>query len=421
MSDMLRRIYMDYASATPVCDAAASATAEAAAIFGNPSSIHTEGVQASRALERARESIAAEIGCKAREIVFTSGGTEANNLAILGYARMLALRNPRGDIFATRKATPYGSRDLLGTHWIVSAIEHPSVLECFAEIERLGGAITHIDPDSHGLISPESVSRALRPETVFVSIGWGNGEIGTIQPIAQIAHMIRKFEENTDPKGDALRIRKASPFGSRIIFHTDVGQVPLYRPLQVHSLGVDLLTLDSGKLYGPRGVGVLYVGKGVELAPIILGGKQERGLRAGTENVALAAGFAAALTHVAGERVSESKRLQRMRDDFARDIVTHIPSAIINGDLTHAMPHVLNISIPHIQSEYVVLSLDHHGISIATKSACREGEESRSHVVEALGGESWRSQNTLRFSLGSSTTKDDLMKVMHMLTKIIVM
>ncbi len=383
-----QRIYLDYASATPVCEAAALAAAKAAVISGNPGSIHTEGVEAKRTLERARESIAAEIGCKAREVVFTSGGTEANNIAILGFARRIILQK--------------GS--LEHTHWIVSAIEHPSVLECFVEIERLGGTVTHVDPDERGVITSEAVACALRPETVFASIGWGNSEIDTVQPLAHIARELRAHEEKHHTK---------------IVFHTDAGQTSLYRPLQVHSLDVDLLTLDSGKLYGPRGIGALFIGKDVELAPIILGGKQERGLRAGTENVALAAGFAEALVYAAGQREGEAKRLEKLRDYFAREIITRIPGAIVNGAHAQAMPHILNISIPNIQSEYLTLALDHAGIAISTKSACREGEASRSHVVEALGGESWRSQNTLRFSLGRSTTKEELIKVVSVLASLV--
>ncbi|MBI2030771.1 cysteine desulfurase [Candidatus Kaiserbacteria bacterium] len=382
------RIYLDYAGATPVCEAAALAAAKAAALFGNPGAIHAEGVQAKRALENARESIAAELGCKAREVVFTSGGTEANNLAILGSVRKIILQK--------------GS--LEHTHWIVSAIEHPSVLECFVEIERLGGEVTYVDPDERGIIIPEAVQLALKPHTVFVSIGWGNSEIGTLQPLAHIARELRAHEEKHQTK---------------IVFHTDAGQAPLYRPLQVHSLGVDLLTLDSGKLYGPRGIGALFVGKDVEFAPIMFGGKQERGLRAGTENVALAAGFAAALAYAAGERESEAKRLEKLRDHFASEMIARIPGAVINGDLAHAMPHILNISIPNIQSEYLTLALDHAGIAISTKSACREGEASRSHVVEALGGEPWRSQNTLRFSLGRSTTQEELIKVVSVLASLV--
>jgi len=406
------RIYLDYASATPVCEAAVLAVADASTILGNPGAIHAEGVEATRALTRARESIAAEIGCKAREVIFTSGGTEANNLAILGFARKLMLQSNLEKSDLHKKCEGLTFTTLAGTHWVVSAIEHPSVLECFIEIERLGGEVTHVDPDERGVITPEAVSQTLRPNTVFVSIGWGNSEIGTTQPLAQIARVIRDFEnKNKDI---------ASPyFSDAIVFHSDAGQASLYRPLQVHSLGVDLLTLDAGKLYGPRGVGALFVGKDVELAPIMLGGKQERGLRAGTENVALAAGFAAALAHVASERASESKRLEKLRDDFAREISARIPGAVINGDLVHAMPHILNVSIPNTQSEYLVLALDHQGIALSTKSACREGEASRSHVVEVLGGEKWRAENTLRFSLGTFTTQDDLKKVLLLLKTLV--
>ncbi|MBI5004371.1 cysteine desulfurase [Candidatus Kaiserbacteria bacterium] len=410
------RIYLDYASATPVCEAAALAAAKAAATFGNPGSIHAEGVQAKRTLENARESIAAELGCKAHEVVFTSGGTEANNLAILGFARKLVMSGPSGrsDLPGLEGQTFQNS--LAGTHWVVSSIEHPSVLECFVEIERLGGEVAHVDPDIHGIITPEAVSFALRPNTVFVSIGWGNSEIGTIQPLAQTARVIRDFEKT---RYITSQNSEVTPPSSRslhnIVFHTDAGQASLYQPLQVHSLGVDLLSLDSGKLYGPRGIGALFVGKDVELAPIILGGKQERRLRAGTENVALAAGFAAALTYAASERASESKRLEKLRDHFAREMIAHVSGVAINGSLEHAMPHILNISIPDINSEYVTLALDHEGIALSTKSACREGEASRSHVVEALGGEPWRAQNTLRFSLGRSTNAEDLKRVVHVL------
>jgi len=413
-----------------VCTAAALASSQAAAFYGNPGAIHAGGVEAKRLLERSRESVAAEIGCKPREVVFTSGGTEANNLAILGFARKLEKqRECQKSDFRHVKSQTFDT-GLNGTHWIVSAIEHPSVLECFVEIERLGGQVAHVDPDERGIIAPEAVARALRPETVFVSVGWGNSEIGIIQPIAHIARAIQDAalvfasatkQSRVSPQthGSLRSAREDGGAGTggqrRIVFHSDAGQVSLYKPLQVHSLGVDLLTLDSGKLYGPRGIGVLYVGKDVELSPIMLGGKQERGLRGGTENVALAAGFAAALMHVAHIREDEAKRLGNLRDELARELVARIPGAMVNGALSHAMPHILNVSIPGINSEYVVLALDHAGISLSTKSACREGEASRSHVVEALGGEVWRSENTIRFSLGTSTTAHDVQKTLSVL------
>ena len=363
-------------------------------LIGNAGAIHSEGLTAKKSLENSRARIASLLGCKSRELIFTSGLTESNNLAILGFARKLE---------QTR-------RSIAGTHWIVSAIEHDSVLACFAEIERLGGTVSHVEPDERGIISPEAIGRVLRPETVFVSVGWANNEIGTVQPLGKIARALRSFGEKNR---------------ARITFHSDAGQAPLYLPTVVSSLGVDLLSLGGNKLYGPHGIGALYVSNKVALAPVIFGGKQERGVRAGTENVALAAGFAAVFEIVAKERKFEAERLKKLRDDFAHELASRISGLVVNGDLKHALPHMLNVSIPNIQSEYVTLALDSAGIAVSTKSACREarshaqrvsgeGEESRSHVVAALGENppagGWRAANTIRFSLGRDTTSRDVRK-----------
>lgn len=379
-----QRVYLDYASATPTLPEAQRAIERACKQFGNPGSIHREGAEAAHMLHGARALIARELSCKDREVVFTSGGTEANNLAILGHAQYLVRTGA----------------DLSHTHWVVSAIEHPSVLECFGEIERLGGAVTFVDSDEHGIIRPEAVTRALKKETVFVSVGWGNGEIGTIAPLSKIAQAIRAHERQ---------------HASAVLFHSDAGQAPLYLATQPHAFGLDLLSLDSAKLYGPRGVGVLYVGARVRLSHILFGGKQERGLRPGTENVALTAGFAASFDVIARMRKKEAERLEALRNTLAREITTHMPAIIVNGDLKHMLPHMLNISVPAVKSEYLVLRLDHAGYAVSTKSACREGEESRSHVVEALGGEGWRAQNTLRISLGMHTTPVHIERFTHAL------
>lgn len=375
-----RRIYLDYASATPVLPEALRAQNAAGDMYGNPGSIHAEGVLSREMLEKSRETIARQLACKSREIVYVSGGTEANNLAIVGYARKLeSIR-----------------RTLTGTHWIVAKIEHPSVLECFAEIERMGGSVTHVDVDARGRMRSETLAAALTKETVFVSIGWANHEIGTIQDMSDLARVINAHEEQHH---------------SIVIFHCDAGQTPLYKSPYVHTLGVDLLTLDSGKLYGPRGIGALYISNRTELAPIFFGGKQERGLRAGTENVALAAGFATAFETVARERASESKRVRTLRNQLEKEITQRCANVFINGDTDHTLPHMLNISIKDVDCEYLTLALDRRGIAVATKSACREGEESRSHVVDALGGESWRAAHTIRMSLGRDTTTRDIQSV----------
>jgi len=371
-----KRIYLDYASATPVLPAARKAVEKLWDTYGNPGAIHADGVAAEKVLEAAREKIALELACKAREVVFTSGGTEGNNIAILGVARHLL---KKGDDFSK-------------THWVVSSIEHPSVLECFMEIERLGGSVTHVDPDERGTITAEAVLAAVKKHTVLVSIGWANHEIGTVQPIREISRvLLEKYPET--------------------LVHTDASQAPLYLAPHVHTLGVDLMTLDSGKLYGPRGVGVLYLSNRVEASSVLLGGGQERGLRPGTENAALAAGFAEAFAAISKERNDESRRLQILRDMFLKKIVARVPTITVNGDIKRALPHMLNISVPDIQSEYVTLQLDAKRISLSTKSACREGENRRSHIVEALGGPAWRAENTLRFSLGRDTNARELESV----------
>jgi len=392
-----KRTYLDYASAAPVLPEAVHAMRDAEALSGNPGAIHAEGVAAKRVLERARTQIAGVLGCKARGVVFTSGLTEANNLAILGFAR----------------AEERARRTLSGTHWLVSSIEHTSVLECFAEIERMGGTVSYVEPDERGIVLPKTVQTALRPATVFVSVGWANNETGTVQPLADIARVLRAYESEN---------------GSSIIFHADGGQAPLYAATSVHSLGVDLLSLGSNKLYGPHGIGCVYVSDRTRLAPplaglapIILGGAQERGLRAGTESVALAAGFAAAFTIVAGEREHESKRLKKLRDSLADELLEKIPGLVINGDMKHMLPHMLNVSIPPADcrtTEYLTLALDHAGIAVSTKSTCEEGQKA-SHVVAALGGEEWRAKNTVRFSLGRETTASEVQETIHTLQSLI--
>ncbi len=383
-----RRIYLDYASAPPVSAAAEAAVLEAASYSGNPGAIHAEGVAAKRSLDDSRERVAALFGVKAREIIFTAGLTEANNIAILGTARSIER----------------AKRSLENTHWVVSSIEHTSVLDCFAEIERLGGSVSHIDPDERGILSAEKIAAALTPETVLVSVGWANNEMGTIQPLSEIARTIGEYEKKN---------------GTQIMLHADAGQAPLYLATAINSLGIDLLSIGANKLYGPHGIGALFISNRANLARTLQGGPQERGMRPGTESVALAAGFAAAFETVAAGREAESRRVKGLRDQLAVALQENIPGLLVNGDLKRSLPHMLNVSIPNIQSEYITLSLDQEGIAVSTKSACREGDESRSHVVEALGGEHWRAENTLRFSLGAETTAEDIGIVASKLPEIV--
>jgi cysteine desulfurase len=356
----------------------------AEAFWANPGAIHKEAVAAKESLEKARAAIALELAVKPREIVFTSGLTESDNLAILGTARA---REIRGE-------------DLRETHWVTSSIEHDAVLECFAEIERRGGRVSHIDPDERGLISPEAVLRVVRKETVLVSIGWANSEIGVVQPLREISQAIRR----------------AAP---HILIHSDSGQAPLYLSPQAHSLGVDLLSLGSNKIGGPHGIGALCVSNRAAISGVVRGGRQERGLRAGTENVALAAGFAAALQSASRERHEAGTVVRGLRDALLSSIIQHIPGLVVNGSPKYTLPHMLNVSIPGISSEYVTLALDAAGIAISTKSACREGESPESHVVKALGGEEWRARHTLRFSLAAGVSVTDIERVAQALSRIV--
>ncbi len=390
-----KRIYMDYASAPPVSGAAERAMRDAEKYVGNPGAIHAEGVEAAAVLRSARARIAALLGVKAREIIFTSGLTEANNLALLGYAR--ALERTR--------------RTLEGTHWLVSAVEHASVLDCFGEIERLGGTVSFVRPDAKGRITADTVKAALRKETVLVSVGWANNEIGTVQQLAKIRAELEAHERE---------------HRSTVLLHSDAGQAPLYLPSTAHSIGVDMLSMGSNKLYGPHGIGALYLSARTTLSKVLLGGPQERKLRSGTESVALALGFAAAYEEVARERERESNRIREIRDEMAAHLKTRVPGLVINGELAYSLPHMLNISIPDIQSEYVTLQLDRAGIAVSTKSACREGEEQESHVVAALCADmqaasdgAWRAKNTLRFSLGRATTREDAKRAVAALGAIV--
>ncbi len=377
------RLYLDYASAMPVRQCALSAMQETSA-YGNPGSIHREGVEAMHVLEEARAAVALELAVKPREVIFTSGLTESNNLAILGFARALECEG----------------KSLSETHWITSSIEHDAVLQCFAEIERKGGRVTHVAPNEKGRIEPDVVLRALRPETVLVSIGWANSETGTVQPLRDISRAVKA--ERPD-----------------VLVHADAGQGPLYLSPQVHTLNVDLFSLSSNKIGGPHGIGALYLSNAATLRAVFLGGAQERGLRAGTESVALAAGFATAFTETGMERADAARAVRDVRDSFATMVQQALPTVLVNTDTRHALPHMLNISVPDISSEYVTLALDARGIAVSTKSACREGEFPYSHVVQALGGPEWRATNTLRFSFSPTLTSAALTRAVAALVAIV--
>lgn len=366
----MERIYCDTAAITPL-DQRVHRVVERLTreVWGNPGSIHTEGEQAHASLEEARRRVAAFCGVKSYEVVFTSGGTESNNLALRGVIGALPRR---------------------GGHIITSTIEHASILSTVDELERQGCTITLLNPDSDGLISPSQVLEALRPDTVLISLHLANNEIGVLQPLRDIARAVR-----------AEREKRGSVYP---YIHTDACQAPRFMPLFIETLGVDLMSMSGAKVYGPRGVGCLLVRAGTNCAPLLFGGGQEHGLRSGTPDVPAIAGFAEALALCEAERSTESAELSLLRDALVQKI-SALPGAVINGSLRHRLPHNVHASFRGITGERMVIELDRRGIAAATGSACSSRTKSSSHVMRAIAAEEpWRSDGAVRFTLGRGTT-----------------
>lgn len=390
-----KRIYMDYASTTPIdIEVLKTMTLYFTNNFGNASSIHKEGIRAKEALDNARKNIANILNAKAEEIIFTSGGTESNNLAIFGVL----------NIFLNQGI---GMKDL---HMITSVIEHPSVLEVFREIEKLGVSITYINTDKKGIVNTKDIKDAIRENTILVSIMYINNEIGTIQPIDEIAKIIKRKRKE--------REKSLTTNFKSLYFHTDASQAPLYFSLNIAKLGVDMMTLCGQKIYGPKGIGCLYKNKDIKLSSIIKGGTQENGLRAGTENIPLIVGFSKALEIANRDREKESERVTKLRDYFIDKLNKEILQIELNGSKEQRSPNNVNIYIPNIDGEFFTIILDNKGISCATRSACKESDELQgSYVIDALGYESSRSRSSLRFTLGKTTTKKDIDYIVKVLSK----
>lgn len=369
---------MDYAAATPVSDVALQAMIATTKKFpANPSGIHKEGREAHVALGVARAEIAKAISARPDEIVFTSSATEANNTAIVGVVRAARARGV---------ATP---------HIIVSAIEHPSVLEVVRALKSV--RVDYLPVDSRGLIDTKELRKLITPETVLVSIMYANNEIGTIEPITDIAKEIRHARKVNG---------SVYPY-----FHTDSAQAGNYLDINVLRLGVDLMTISSGKTYGPRGISALFVKRGVEMSQLVYGGEHEGGRRAGTEATALAVGFATALTEARKMSEKESKRVVKLRDLLAEKILKKVSGTSINGDLARSLPNILNISFDGVESEALVLYLDASGIAVSGKSACKSSDGGPSHVILAIGNAGNKQEGSIRFSLGRETKSEDVARV----------
>ncbi len=353
---------------------------------GNPVSIHREGVEAAGAVEKAREEVAKTISANKDEIIFTSGGTEGNSLALFG--SWLAL---------TKNSAPSS------LHFITTKIEHPSVLDWFAYFESKGAPVTYLPVDKDGLVSTSELSLALRSETALVSIMSVNNEIGVIQPVAELGKIILNHRKKTNRP---------------CLFHTDASQAMLFCEMRVEKLHVDLMAMDGQKIYGPKGVGALFIKRGVKIEPIMRGGRQEKGLRPGTQNVPGIVGMEEAIRLAAFQREDETARLRKLRDYFVGELKSKIPSVEINGSMEKRLPNNLNISIPGFDNTYLALSLDAAGIGVATRSACIQ-EGKASYVVSALGKEEKSASSSIRFSMGLATKKGHLDSVIKVLSKIV--
>lgn len=378
-----KRVYLDYATTTPVYPRVANAMRPFLTThFGNPSSLHAEGLFAKKAVDASRKSIAFAIHAHSDEIIFTSGGTEANNLALFG---TLSALNKKGREWSTM-------------HVLTSVIEHSSVLECFKEFERRGVFVEYVKVTKEGVVDLSDFEKKIRKETALVSIMYANNEIGTIQPIRALHSILKKK--------------------SKALFHVDASQAFLYLNASVDHLGADCVTYDAQKMYGPKGIGFLYVRRGTNISPMFFGGGQERSLRPGTENVPLIVGCAKAVEIALSNREKESKRLRSLSEYARASLTKTIPRSVFNSSEKYGLPHIVNVSIPHLDAEFAVLKLDAEGIACSTKSACMESSEA-SYVIAALGKGKEYSRGSLRFSFGSKTNKADIDRLCLVLKKIL--
>ncbi|MEK7620410.1 MAG: aminotransferase class V-fold PLP-dependent enzyme [Patescibacteria group bacterium] len=402
---MKREVYLDHAATTPIHPAVRDAMLPyLGEKFGNPSSFHSIGKTVKDDVDDARERVARVLNVRADEILFTSGGTESDNLAILGYARM---------------------NQSHGKHLITTKIEHHAVLETMMHLEKKEGfEVTYLEPDRDGLVTVEQVQAALREDTILVSIMYANNEIGTIEPIAQIGNMIQKWRTSRDAPpavAEAMAGRKGAmkEGAKKIVFHTDACQAPEYLSLDVEKLHVDMLTLNGSKMYGPKGIGLLYVKRGIKLEPLQYGGSQERAIRPGTENVAGIIGMATALELAQADRENETHRLTPLRDRLIEGIRSSISKTRLNGHATTRLPNNVNISIMDIEGEALILYLDAHGVYASTGSACTSASLDPSHVILALGLPYEVAHGSLRLTLGRSTTQEDIDYVIQILPPLV--
>lgn len=374
----MKRIYLDHAATTPVAPAVLEAMLPYfTEKFGNPSTLYFYGREAKQAIEDAREKVAAIIGAKSQEIIFTGGGSESDNYAIKGVA------------FAN---------EARGKHVITSAVEHHAVFDACKFLESRGFEVTYLPVDEYGLVSPDDVARAIRLDTILITVMHANNEVGTIEPIAEIGRIARE---------------------KRVYFHTDAVQTAGALPINVDELKVDMLSMSAHKFYGPKGVGVLYIRRGTKLTPLIHGGGQERKRRAGTENVAGIVGLAKALELAQEGMAARNERLIRLRDRLMNGLLEKIPEIKLNGHPTRRLPGNVNVSVLYIEGESMLLNLDFKGIAASSGSACTSGSLEPSHVLLAMGMPHEVAHGSLRLTLGNENTDEDVDYILEVLPGIV--
>ncbi|MEW6621726.1 MAG: cysteine desulfurase NifS [Bacillota bacterium] len=374
----MKKVYLDHSATTKVRKEVVDLMTEYMLDkYGNPSSIHSFGREAKKAMEQARERIAKILGCETKEIYFTSGGTEADNLAIIGCA------------FAYNKK---------GNHIITSAIEHHAVMDACKYLEKRGFNVTYLPVDENGIVGIENFKQAIKPETILATIMHVNNEVGTIQDIAKMGAIAKE-------KG--------------VIFHTDAVQSFGKIPVNVQDLNVDMLSASSHKIYGPKGAGFLYVKKGIKMQSIVYGGAQERKIRPGTENLPGIVGFGLAAELAVQEMANEANKLTHLRDTLIKGILEKIPHTRLNGHPVKRIPSNVNVSIEFIEGESLLLSLDMRGIAASSGSACTSGSLDPSHVLLAMGLSHEAAHGSLRMTLGMENTEEDIQYVLEVLPEIV--
>ena len=377
-------IYMDHAGTTPLAPEVLGAmTPYFTELFGNPSSIHTVGQNARYALDEARERVARVLNCRPREVVFTGGGTESDNAAIVGVATAL---------------------QETGKHIITTSVEHHAVLHTCQHLESQGFEVTYLPVDSDGIVQPESVGRAITDRTTLVSIMYANNEIGAVNPIPEIAAQVKQ---------------RASELSRTILFHTDAVQAAGFLDLDVRKLGVDLLSLSGHKFHGPKGTGVLFIRRGAAFLPFIVGGGQERERRSGTENIPGIVGLSVALETANAQREEVSRHCAELRDRIIEQVLQRVPGSALNGHPTQRLPNNANFSFSGVEGEPILLGLDMAGIAASSGSACSSGSLEPSHVLLALGQSAEMARGSLRLTLGRSNTGEQVDYLLEVLVDLV--